>query len=76
MDVLKKIWTAWKAFGQFLGNLLARVVLTVFYITIFVPFGLGVKYFSDPLQLKTVPAGLWRPRPTGDQKLEDVMRQY
>jgi hypothetical protein len=74
--LIKNFWHGWQAFGQFLGNWLARVVLTVFYFTIFVPFGLGVRLFSDPLRIKTQPAELWRPRATGDQKLEDVARQF
>lgn len=66
----------WKAFGRLLGDLLARVVLTIFYLTIFVPFGLGVRLFSDPLQMKGIPDHLWRPRSSGDQTLEDVERQF
>ncbi len=76
MEFLKKAWTAWKAFGQFIGNWLARIVLTIFYFTIFVPFALGVKLFSDPLAIKSLPTSLWRPRSTGDQSLTDVLRQY
>lgn len=74
--LIKNFWRGWKAFGQFLGNWLARVVLTFFYFTIFVPFALGVRLFSDPLQIKKRPAELWRPRATGDQKFEDVARQF
>ncbi|MBN1217948.1 MAG: hypothetical protein JXM69_03380 [Anaerolineae bacterium] len=74
--LIKDFWHGWKAFGQFLGNWLARVVLTIFYFTILVPFGLGVRLLADPLQIKKQPAELWRPRPTGDQKLEDVVRQF
>jgi hypothetical protein len=74
--LIKNFWQGWKAFGHFLGNLLARVVLTIFYFTVFVPFALGVKLFSDPLHIKKSPADFWRPRPTGDQTLEDIMRQY
>ena len=55
--MLKRIWEGWKRFGQWIGDMLARVVLTVFYFTIFVPFGLGVRFFSDPLAIKTRPAG-------------------
>jgi hypothetical protein len=73
---LKKLWEGWKAFGHFLGNLLARVVLSIFYFTIFVPFGLGVRWWSDPLQIKTKPNSLWRPRSTGDQTLAEVGRQF
>ena len=73
---LEKLWEGWKAFGQFIGNLLARVVLSIFYFTIFVPFGIGVRIFSDPLHIKNTPPSLWRERSTGDQKLEEVMRQF
>jgi hypothetical protein len=76
MMVLKKLWEGWKAFGHFLGNLLARVVLSIFYFTIFVPFGLGVRWLSDPLQIKTRPNSLWRPRSTTDQTLAEVGRQF
>lgn len=76
MDLLRRLWGAWKAFGHWLGNMVARVVLTIFYFTIFVPFGLGVKLLSDPLQIKSSPAELWRPRTTGDQALQDMQRQF
>lgn len=76
MQFLKKIWEGWKAFGRFLGDLLARVVLTVFYFTVFMPFGLGVTLLSDPLAVKSTPAHLWRPRKTEGQSLAEVMRQF
>lgn len=73
---LKRLWQGWKAFGELIGNLLARIVLTIFYFTIFVPFALGVRLLSDPLQIKSRPSELWRSRATGDQELADVMRQF
>ena len=76
MSLLKRFWEAWKAFGHFIGNLLARVVLTVFYFTVFVPFAIGVRLFSDPLYLKTTASPFWRPRTTGDQNFEDILRQF
>jgi hypothetical protein len=76
MDFFNKLWRGWKRFGEILGNFLARIVLTIFYFTIFVPFALGVRLFSDPLRLKTQPGEFWLPRTTGDQKLEDVTRQF
>jgi hypothetical protein len=74
--LIKDFWLGWKAFGHFMGNALARIVLTFFYFTIFVPFGLGVRWLGDPLQIKSTPAHLWRTRSTGDQSLEEVKRQY
>jgi hypothetical protein len=76
MKVLKKAWEVWKAFGRLMGNLVARVALTVFYFTVFVPFGLGVRWWSDPLQVKTSPSSLWRPRTTAEPSLTEAERQY
>lgn len=76
MDFLKRFWEGWKAFGRFAGNLLARVVLTIFYFTILMPFGIGVTLLSDPLAIKTLPQKLWRPKDTSGQTLEDMLRQF
>ncbi|MCB0209341.1 MAG: hypothetical protein KDJ52_08430 [Anaerolineae bacterium] len=73
---LKKLWEAWKKFGQIIGDFLARIVLTLFYFTVFIPFAIGVSLLSDPLQIKTPPAEFWRPRTTGDKTLEEVLRQF
>ena len=73
--LIKDFWHNWKAFGQFLGEWLARIVLTIFYFTILIPFGLGVRLFGDPLQIKELPNPYWRPRTTGDQTIDDVLRQ-
>ncbi len=70
------VWHHWKQFGHFLGDWLGRVALTIFYFTVFVPFGIGVRLFSDPLHIKKEPADRWRPRETGDQSFEDVLRQF
>ena len=74
--LIENFWQGWKAFGLLMGDLLARVVLTIFYLTIFIPFGLGLRLFGDPLQMKKIPADLWRLRSSGDQTLEDVKRQF
>ncbi len=74
--IMSDFWTGWKAFGHFMGDMLARVVLTIFYFSVFVPFGIGVSLFSDPLKLKSQADELWQQRSTGDQKLEDVLRQF
>jgi hypothetical protein len=59
-----------------MGNLVARVVLSIFYFTVFVPFGVGVSWFSDPLEIRGKPGSLWRPRSTKDQTLAETERQY
>ena len=74
MDLLRNIWERWKRFGQIIGDFIGRVVLTVFYFTIFVPFGLGVRLFSDPLAIKAGHRSGWVERSTKDRTLEDARR--
>lgn len=76
LGLIKDFWSGWQAFGHFMGDWLARVVLTIFYFTVLVPFGLGVSLFGDPLHLKKQPEKLWLSRPTGDQTLADLRRQF
>ena len=77
MDLLHKLWQAWKRFGQFLGDVLARVVLTLFYFTVFLPFGLGVTLLSDPLRIRrSADPHLWLSRQTRDRSINDARRQF
>jgi hypothetical protein len=74
MQVLDNIWQLWKRFGQLIGDLIARVVLTLFYFTIFTPFGLGVHFFADPLDTKRSGNSKWTRRTTSDRELHDARR--
>lgn len=76
VNLYEYFFSGWKAFGHFMGDMLARVVLTIFYFSVFLPFGIGVTLFGDPLKLKSKPVELWQQRSTGDQKLEEVLRQF
>ncbi len=74
---LQIIWGAWQKFGQGIGDFIARVVLSVFYFTVFVPFGTGVRLFSDPLQLRPPTDGdSWQSRGEADTSLEAGRRQF
>jgi hypothetical protein len=52
ITLLKKAWEGWKSFGHKIGDLQARLILTLFYFAIVAPFSLLVRFFSDPLSLK------------------------
>lgn len=71
INILSTIWKYWRRFGQFMGNWVGRVVLTIFYFTIFVPFALVVRLFQDPLALKQAPLN-WVERTTRDLTLKDA----
>ena len=76
METLRKAWQAWKRIGQFIGDAIGRVVLTVFYFTLFMPFGLGVRFFGDPLTMKVRGHSKWLERTTKDLTIEDTRRLF
>lgn len=46
------IWEGWKDFSAEIGNYQGRVLLAFFYFLVVTPFGLLVRLFNDPLQVK------------------------
>lgn len=76
METLRKVWQAWKRIGQTIGDILARVVLTVFYFTLFMPFGLGVRLLGDPLMIRRRGLSNWLERTTHDLTLDDSRRLF
>ena len=76
MEALQKFWHAWKRFGQFMGDLIGRLVLTVFYFTLFMPFGLGVRFFGDPMALRPTSPSKWLQRTSKDLTIDDTRRLY
>ncbi|MCP4536132.1 MAG: hypothetical protein GY832_03205 [Chloroflexi bacterium] len=71
---LGQIWLAWKRIGQIIGDWIARIILTVFYFSIFVPFGLGVRLFGDKLAIKHKHSPQWLEYVTHDLTLDDARR--
>jgi len=74
MELLRKIWAGWKRFGQFMGDVIGRLVLTIFYFTIFLPFGAGMRLLADRLDIKGQSKPAWRERKTLDLTLDDSRR--
>jgi hypothetical protein len=48
-------WEGWKRVSRAIGTFQARVLLTILYATVVVPFGIGVRLFSDPLRIRHRP---------------------
>jgi len=53
--MLKRAWQAWKKLAHKIGDFQARVLLTIFYGVLVLPFGLAARLFSDPLRIKQLP---------------------
>lgn len=75
MDLLRRIWAKWKVVGQVIGDFIARILLTIFYFTIFMPFGLMVRLLIDPLDVKR-PRPHWLERKTHDLALDESRRLF
>jgi hypothetical protein len=75
MNTLKRIWEAWKRIAQKIGNFQARVLLTVIYSVLVLPFGLAVRLFSDPLRIKRRPEA-WLDHGDDPNTMEWARRQW
>jgi len=73
-DGLKKFWAAWGRFWKMVGNFQARVILTILYVVVLLPFGLIVRLFSDPLRIKKLPTQ-WLEHPDEVMDMQWAKRQ-
>jgi len=72
----RRAWAVWQRYGHAIGDVLARVVLTVFYFTIFAPFAAIARLTQDPLALQPDNGPLWHPLAVHEPGLDAARRQY
>ena len=70
----KRGWQAWKDFGHKIGNFQARIILSIVYAVLVLPFGLAARWFSDPLRIKKKPEQ-WLDHPDEAYDLEWARKQ-
>jgi hypothetical protein len=68
------IWDAWNRLLHVIGNFEARVVLTLLYAVIVMPFGLLSRLFSDSLRIKHPPTA-WLDHPEDPNDMQWAKRQ-
>ncbi len=56
LKTIRHLWRAWSRLAHRIGNFQARVLLTIVYAVVVLPFGLLVRLFGDPLRIKKRPA--------------------
>ncbi len=64
----------WKKIGHAIGNFQARILLTIIYSVLVLPFGLVVRLFADSMHIKKRPEK-WFDHPTIPNTLEEARRQ-
>ncbi|MBI1798849.1 MAG: hypothetical protein HYR73_04095 [Candidatus Eisenbacteria bacterium] len=67
----RRLWHAWQAIARVIGNLLSRIVTSVAFVVLLPLFAIGVRLFSDPLQLKPRPAR-WIPLPPPPSNIDEA----
>lgn len=66
----------WMPIAERIGNFMNRVILSLFYFVIVLPFGLGVRLFSDPLQIKNKRSTVWTDFEARSENLDDARKQF
>jgi len=75
--LLRQLWIKWKAIATAIGNLQARIFLSLFYFLIVTPFGLVVRFLSDPLYIKRrQEPTFWRPKTLSEPTVEEARKQF
>jgi hypothetical protein len=73
-SLYKRAWQWWKDTAHKIGNFQARVILSIFYGVLVLPFGLAARFFSDPLRIKKLPQQ-WLDHPTEAYDMDWARKQ-
>ncbi len=74
--MVRRLWAGWTEIARAIAEFQSRLLLTVFYFTVLVPFGLIARTLVDPLRLRrTAGSSAWVARPPRDDS-ETSRRQF
>lgn len=73
-EIVQLAWERLNVITSIIGDVQGRLIATLFYFTILVPFGIGSRLFSDPMNIKTT-SNVWLERPPVPTDLESAKRQ-
>ncbi|MCX7670734.1 MAG: hypothetical protein N2439_11765 [Anaerolineae bacterium] len=72
-----RLWRGWTEIAGYFGDFQARLLLTLFYFTVLVPFALITRRLVDPLRRRRPPTDSnWIPRPAHDESLSASRQQF
>jgi hypothetical protein len=75
-EIVAIAWDRLKIIAAIVGDIEARVIVTVFYFTVLVPFGLISHLGTDPLRIAPTPeSSHWIKREPVPADLESAQRQ-
>ena len=75
MQILKTLWNKWKFVAAKIGLFQSRLILTIFYYTLLLPFSLIMTYLSDALKIKRKYTSSWVVKFNQSENLSDLKNQ-
>ncbi len=73
-EILNLAWHRFSVISSIISDANARIVAVIFYFTIFMPFGIISRLFTDPLRLKNLQP-IWIPREPVPTDLDSAKQQ-
>lgn len=74
---MKRLWKGWKEIATYIGDFQSRLLLTVFYFTVAIPFGLLTRLAADPLHVRRPRSSSgWIKRQAQNADLSSAQRQF
>jgi hypothetical protein len=75
-EIIQLAWYRFKIITAIIGDVQGRLIATLFYVTVLVPFGLASRMLSDPLRIRrNSPTTSWLDRLPVSEELESARRQ-
>ena len=74
---VRSAWEIWKEIAVYIGDFQSRLLLTVFYFTLAVPFGVIARFVVDRLNMRHQPAtSAWAKRQAKETDLPAMQKQF
>jgi len=74
--IFRRAWEGWKKFAHVIGVFNTRVIMSLLYFVIILPFGLIFRQVSDPLQLSEPKESNWVPLPQQPHDINTARQQF
>ncbi|HPG31236.1 MAG TPA: hypothetical protein PKY81_08920 [bacterium] len=77
MNLLKKLWELWKKFGEILGHIMSRILLSLIYIFFITPISVFYKTLNKQFfRFNNNYDTYWVERKNIEPTLENYRKQY
>lgn len=75
MYILKTIWSKWKTIAHHIGIFQSRLILSVFYFSLLMPWGIIFSLFKDELKMKNKKLSTWKTKDKQSATVEELKEQ-